>query len=76
MGVLDCDDAEEVDGMLNDICWRVSGRFDCLIEGTNGDVSDVVGDRSSNRSKTTTFGSDLVLLLELDPALLCCRALG
>jgi hypothetical protein len=74
-GVLDCDDAEEVDGMLNDICWRVSGRFDWLIGGTGGDVSDVVGDRSSNRSKTITFGSDLVLLPEPDPVLVCCPLL-
>lgn len=40
-----------------------------------GDVSDVLGDRSSNRSRTTTFGSDLVLLLESDPLLVARRAL-
>jgi hypothetical protein len=36
-------------------------------------VSEVLGDRSSNRSRTTTFGSDLVLLLEFDPLLAICR---
>jgi len=74
-GVLDCDEVEDAGGTLNDMCWRVSGRFACLIGGTRGDVSDVVGDRSSNRSRTITFGSDLVLLLEPDPVLACCRAL-
>jgi hypothetical protein len=74
-GELDCDEVDETDGTLNDICWRVSGRFPCLLAGTNGDVSDVVGDRSSNRSRTITLGSDLVLLLDPDPVLVCCRPL-
>lgn len=61
IGVLACDDVEEVGGMFNDMCERVSGRFGCLVGGASGEVNDVVGDRSSNRSKTITFGSDLVL---------------
>jgi hypothetical protein len=75
MGVLPCDDAEEGGGMLSDMCWRVSGRPTCLIWCASGDGSDVLGDRSSNRSRTTTFGSDLVLLLESDPLLTICREL-
>lgn len=75
-GVLDCDEVADTDGTLNDICCRVSGRFPCLLGGTNGDVSDVVGDKSSNRSRTITLGSDLVLLLDSDPDLACCRPLS
>ena len=74
-GVLFCDEAEETDGTLNDMCWRVSGRFPCLVGGTNDDVTEVLGDRSSNLSKTITLGSDPAMLLDPDPVLACCRAL-
>lgn len=57
-GELDCDEVVETDGTLNVMCWSVSGNVPCRV----GDVTDVVGDSSSNRSRTITLGSDLLLL--------------
>lgn len=71
IGVLGCDEVVEEGVILSDICCIVSGRLACL----PGSCNDIDGDDSSNRSKTTTLGSDLDFCLLL-PVLETVLALG
>jgi len=78
VGVVDRDGAGIAGSMLSDICCIESGNPPWPLGGKMEDEGDVVVDKSSKRSNTTTLGSDcadVLLLIGLDSVLVSRRVL-